>query len=88
MTSFPAQRFQLYDRGLLRPGAYADLVMFDPETVAELATYSEPHSYPLGIDMVMVNGAVVVENGEHSGALAGKVLRRGRTTASTDLRVR
>ncbi|MBT9175899.1 MAG: D-aminoacylase [Firmicutes bacterium] len=78
MTSFPAQRFQLYDRGLLRPGAYADLVMFDPETVADLATYSEPHVYPRGIDMVLVNGAVVVENGAHSGTLPGKVLRRGR----------
>ncbi len=78
MTSFPAQRFQLYDRGLLRPGAYADLVMFDPDTVAELSTYSEPHAYPRGIGMVMVNGVVVIENGEHSGVLPGKVLRRGR----------
>ena len=78
MTSFPAQRFQLYDRGILRPGAYADLVMFDPATVAELATYSEPHVYPRGIDLVMVNGAIVIESGEHSGALPGKVLKRGR----------
>lgn len=77
MTSFAAQRFRLYDRGLLRPGTYADLVMFDPATVAELATYSEPHAYPRGIDLVMVNGTVVIENGEHSGALPGKVLRRG-----------
>ncbi len=76
MTSFPAQRFQLFDRGLLRPGAYADLVMFDEGAVDDLATYSEPHAYPRGIDMVMVNGAIVVENGEHSGLLPGKVLRR------------
>jgi len=74
MTSFPAQRFKLYDRGLLRPGAYADVVMFNPETVADVATYAAPHAYPRGIDLVMVNGSVVIEDGEHSGVLSGKVL--------------
>ncbi|MGB9724700.1 MAG: amidohydrolase family protein, partial [Chloroflexia bacterium] len=84
MTSFPAQRFGLHDRGLLRPGARADLVVFDLERVHDRATNlfphpypfeNYPHRYPEGIDYVLVNGVVVVEEGEHTGAMPGRVLR-------------
>jgi len=83
MTSFPAQRFGLMDRGVLRPGAWADVVVFDLERIHDRATNLYPHTYPFenyphnypeGIDYVLVNGAVVVE-GEHTGALPGQVLR-------------
>ncbi|MEM2935750.1 MAG: D-aminoacylase [Candidatus Bathyarchaeia archaeon] len=77
MTSFPAQRFGLRDRGLVREGFWADLVVFDPETIRDRATYQDPHQYPEGIEYVMVNGKIVVEKGEHTGVLAGKVLRHG-----------
>lgn len=84
MTSFPAQRFGLAERGAVRPGMWADLVVFDLERVHDRATNLFPHSYPFenyphdypeGIDYVLVNGEVVVEEGEHSGALPGRVLR-------------
>ena len=75
MTSAPAQRLGLRDRGLVREGMWADLVLFDPETIADRATYASPYQYPQGIDRVLVNGQVVVEKGEHSGKLAGRVLR-------------
>jgi len=79
MTSFPAQRFGLRDRGLVREGFWADLVVFDPESVRDRATYQAPHQYPEGIEYVIVNGKIVVEKGEHTGVLAGKVLRHGVT---------
>jgi N-acyl-D-amino-acid deacylase len=78
MTSLPAQRLGLPDRGLLRPGAAADVVLFDPETVADTATYERPRSYPRGIPYVLVNGVVVKELDRHTGALPGRALRRGR----------
>jgi N-acyl-D-amino-acid deacylase len=81
MTSFPAQRLGLTDRGLVRDGLRADLVVFDPASVAAPATRSEPKRYPVGIDNVIVNGELVVENGHHTGARAGRALRRGRTIA-------
>jgi len=86
MTSFPAQRFRLFDRGALRPGLRADVVVFDLERVHDLATNLYPHSfpfaniphrYPTGIDWVVVNGSAVLEEGEHTGALPGRILRRG-----------
>ena len=76
MTSFPAQRFGLLDRGLLRPGMWADVVVFDPDTVIDRATYQDPHQYPEGIEYVLVNGAVTVDEGEYTGALAGRTLRK------------
>ncbi|MBN1318355.1 MAG: D-aminoacylase [Anaerolineales bacterium] len=85
MTSFPAQRFGLWDRGVLRPGMWADVVIFDLDRVRDRATCLYPYSYPLenyphrypeGIDFVMVNGVPVIEEGEHSGSLPGQVLRR------------
>jgi N-acyl-D-aspartate/D-glutamate deacylase len=75
MTSAPAQRLDLRDRGLVREGMWADLVLFDPETIADRATYANPYQHPQGIDRVLVNGQVVVAKGEHSGKLAGRVLR-------------
>ena len=78
MTSFPAQRLGLPDRGILRDGFKADIVIFDPATVKTHATREDPHHYPVGIDYVIVNGEVVIENGENSGALPGRALRRGR----------
>jgi len=93
MTSFPAQRFGLHDRGLLRPWARADIVVFDLERLHDRATNLFPHPYPLenyphrypeGIDYVLVNGEVVVEDGEHTGAMPGRVLRHrpgGRRTS-------
>jgi len=82
MTSFPAQRFRLMDRGVLRPGAWADTVVFDLERIHDRATNLYPHQYPEGIDYVFVNGVMVVEGEKHSGALPGKVLRHQRETAT------
>jgi N-acyl-D-amino-acid deacylase len=75
MTSLPARRLRLKDRGVLREGSYADLVAFNPATVRDTATYAEPHSYPQGIDYVFVNGEPVIEKGRHTQRLPGRVLR-------------
>ena len=80
MTSAPAARLGLVDRGLLRDGLKADIVVFDPVTVRSLATYDDPRRFPLGIPHVVVNGQLVVHDGEHTGALPGRALRRGRPT--------
>ena len=73
-TSLPAQILGLRDRGLIREGLAADVVMFDPETVRDKATFSSPHQHAEGIDLVLVNGKPVVEGGELTGALPGRVL--------------
>ncbi len=75
MTSLSAQRLQLRDRGMLREGFYADVVLFDPERIEDLATYENPHQYPKGIEYVLVNGKPVVRKGEHLGTGPGKTLR-------------
>ena len=81
MTSFPAQRLGLPDRGLLREGFKADVVVFDAETVKAPATRREPKQFPVGIEQtVIVNGRLVVDRGQHTGALAGRALRRGRAS--------
>lgn len=74
MTSLPAQRFGLKDRGTVSEGAWADLVLFDAETVVDRATFEEPHHEPTGIEMVVVNGEVVYEGGSHTGARPGRML--------------
>lgn len=74
MTSVTAERFGLSDRGVIREGAWADLVLFDAQTVADKATYADPHQYPEGIPYVVVNGTVVIDQGQHTGALPGQVL--------------
>jgi len=78
MTSAPAQRLGLSDRGLIKEGFAADLVVFNPETIADKATFEEPKQYPEGIGYVLVNGAVVVEKGKHTGVLKGRVMNRNR----------
>ena len=84
MTSFPAQRFGLMGRGALRPGAWADVVVFDLERIHDRATNlyphtfpfeNYPHRYPEGIDYVVVNGVLVVDRDQHTGALPGQVLK-------------
>jgi N-acyl-D-amino-acid deacylase len=80
MTSFPAQRLGLPDRGLLREGFKADVVVFDPRSVKAPATRTQPKQLPIGIDYVIVNGKVVVDRGKHTGVLAGRALRRGRAS--------
>jgi N-acyl-D-amino-acid deacylase len=74
MTSMPAQVLGLKDRGLLREGYRGDVVVFDPDTVADTASYENPKQYPKGIDYVLVNGAVVIDNGHHTGARPGEVV--------------
>ena len=80
MTSFPAQRLGLPDRGLLRDGFKADVVVFDAKNVRTPATRSNPKQFPVGIEYVLVNGQVVVDRGAHTGVLAGRALRRGRAS--------
>ena len=75
MTSLPAQRLGLLDRGVIRKGMIADITIFNPKTVADRATYKDPHQYPTGINYVIVNGKIVIENGRHTGVLPGKVLK-------------
>jgi N-acyl-D-aspartate/D-glutamate deacylase len=74
MTSYPAQRIGITDRGVLRPGMKADLAVFDPATVADRATYDSPHQYAVGFSHVVVNGGVVFEDGKMTEARPGKVL--------------
>ena len=74
MTSLPAQKFQLKDRGLLKEGMAADIVVFNENEVAEMTTYEKPHAYTRGFSYVLVNGVVTVDNGKHNGARAGKAL--------------
>lgn len=76
MTSLPAGRYGLADRGLLRPGLAADVTIFDAATVAEKATFTQPHQYAAGVPYVIVNGTVVVDGGAHTGATPGQVLKR------------
>ena len=77
MTSLTASRLRLRDRGTIRTGAWADLVVFDPARIADAATYDDPHRYPIGIDYVFVNGGVALENGETTRARHGRFLRQG-----------
>ena len=76
MTSLPAARMGLADRGRIAVGMMADLVVFDPKTVADRATFTQPHQYPVGIPHVVVNGQVEVENGAMTAVRAGRVLRQ------------
>jgi N-acyl-D-amino-acid deacylase len=76
MTGQPAARLKLRDRGVLRAGAFADVVVFDATTVADKATFTQPHQYPVGIDYVFVNGAAAVDSGRFTDARTGRVLKR------------
>ncbi len=74
MTSLPAEFLQMMDRGLLAPGYKADIVIFDPDTVADNATSADARRYSTGIETVIVGGKTSIENGQYNGALNGKLL--------------
>jgi N-acyl-D-amino-acid deacylase len=74
MTDRPARRFGLPDRGRIAPGYFADLVAFDPATIADTATYEDPMQFPIGIPLVIVNGKIAVRAGRCSGVLAGRAV--------------
>jgi N-acyl-D-amino-acid deacylase len=78
MTGKPANVFGLQDRGILKKGHYADILMFDPDTICDRGTYEVPDQFPDGIMMVMVNGGIVFENGTLTQYLPGRVLRMNR----------
>ena len=75
MTSLPAGKLGIPDQGLIKTGCWADIVVFDPGTISDTATYLDPYRYPTGIEHVIVNGVPVITNGEHTGKLPGKALR-------------
>jgi len=74
MTSLPAQRLGLQDRGVLRPGMKADIVIFDPARVRDRATFADPHQYAEGVSYVIVNGAIVLDDGKMTEARPGRAL--------------
>ncbi|MDZ7330784.1 MAG: D-aminoacylase [candidate division KSB1 bacterium] len=75
MTSMPAEKLGLKKRGYLREGYFADITIFNPETIVDTATFVKPHQLPVGIEYVIVNGKVTIKNGKHTGELAGEILR-------------
>jgi N-acyl-D-aspartate/D-glutamate deacylase len=81
MTGGAAAALGLVDRGVLRVGAWADVTVFDPDRIADRATYEDPHRYAVGVSTVVVNGEVVIDGGDHTGARPGRVLRRHTTEA-------
>jgi N-acyl-D-amino-acid deacylase len=84
LTALPAANLGLRDRGILREGQAADVVVFDPATIADRATFDKPHQYAVGMRHVLVNGVPVLLDGEHTGALPGRVVKgRGRPAART-----
>jgi N-acyl-D-amino-acid deacylase len=87
LTSLPARNLRLRDRGELRPGFHADVVVFDPARIADRATYAEPHQFAVGVEHVAVNGQLVLRDGRLTGARPGRAIRgpgwQGWGTAST-----
>ncbi|HRX93967.1 MAG TPA: amidohydrolase family protein, partial [Chitinophagaceae bacterium] len=75
MTSLPAQKFQLKDRGIIKEGMAADIVIFDADKVQDLSTFEKPHAYSTGFKYVIVNGMLTAENEKHLGVRAGITLR-------------
>jgi N-acyl-D-amino-acid deacylase len=75
LTSFPAENLKIKRRGFLKPGYFADVVVFDPEKIQDHATFEQPHQYSTGVSHVFVNGVQVLNNGEHTGAKPGRVVR-------------
>jgi N-acyl-D-amino-acid deacylase len=82
MTSAVANRLGIRDRGVVREGAYADLVLFDPATIADRATFEDPHQLSVGVRDVWVNGVRVLQEGTHTGATPGRFVRGPGAAAS------
>lgn len=76
MTGLPAQKLQLKDRGMLKEGCFADITIFDQETISEKATFAEPHNYSKGIKHVIVNGKITINDGKHEGTVNGAILKK------------
>jgi N-acyl-D-aspartate/D-glutamate deacylase len=76
MTGLPARKLGFADRGVIKAGYFADLVIFSPDLISDRSTYAEPYRYPAGIDYVIVNGKITIEEGRHTGVRAGRVIRR------------
>jgi len=74
MTWMNAEKLGLKDRGLLKENMAADIIIFDPATIIDRATFSDPHQYPVGVEYVIVNGSLVLDGGKHTGAHPGKIL--------------
>jgi N-acyl-D-amino-acid deacylase len=83
-SGLPADILNLPERGYLKPGYFADVVVFDPETYIDRATFDKPHQYATGVRFLLVNGKFAVDQGKYTGALAGRVLRHKSSTASSD----
>ncbi len=75
LTSMPAENLRLKERGRLAPGCFADLVVFDPATIADHATFEKPHQLATGVEQVFVNGVAVLRDGQPTGATPGRVVR-------------
>ena len=75
LTSLPAENLKIRERGSLKEGYFADIVIFDPDRITDMATYDNPHQYAVGVEYVFVNGTLVLKNGEHTGAKPGRVVR-------------
>ncbi len=78
MTSLAAHRLGLFDRGLVAPGMAADLLLFDPQELADRADFTDPMQYAVGIDYMTVNGTLVIDDGVLTDARPGRLLKRGR----------
>lgn len=76
MTGKPAETFDIKERGIIREGAYADIVLFNEHTIANQGTFTNPERYPSGIETVIVNGVVALENGKETGNRAGRVIKK------------
>ena len=76
MAGLPAQKVGLDRRGLLKEGYFADITIFDPEKIIDRSTFTEPHQYSEGVEYVIVNGKVTVNNGKHTGITNGRILRK------------
>src|SRR3546814_1495246 len=81
MSGLPATNLGLTDRGFLRPGYFADVVIFDPRTIADHSTFEKPHVYATGVRDVLVNGVPVLAGGEHTGAKPGRFVRSAEHTS-------
>src|SRR4029450_1921811 len=86
MTSLRAAVFGMADRGVIREGAAADIAVFDPARIRDVATYTQPHQLAEGMSYVLVNGVVVIDKGTFTDALPGKVLRKGERVGGAEIR--